>query len=67
MHCFTGPRKGKKPATAPANGVFARTKPNGHKFVPIGAGHWADRSYGALDAEGHLWWFTERIRNPPVE
>jgi uncharacterized glyoxalase superfamily protein PhnB len=32
-----------------------------------GADHWADRSYGALDPEGHLWWFTERMRNPPGE
>jgi uncharacterized glyoxalase superfamily protein PhnB len=27
-----------------------------------GEDHWADRSYGALDPEGHLWWFTQRIR-----
>jgi uncharacterized glyoxalase superfamily protein PhnB len=26
--------------------------------------HWADRSYGALDPEGHLWWITERVRSP---
>jgi len=26
----------------------------------------ADRSYGALDPEGHLWWFSERVRNPPA-
>jgi len=32
-----------------------------------GADHWVDRSYGALDPEGHLWWFTERVRNPPGE
>jgi uncharacterized glyoxalase superfamily protein PhnB len=32
-----------------------------------GADYWADRSYGALDPEGHLWWFTERLRNPPNE
>jgi len=23
-------------------------------------------SYGALDPEGHLWWFSERVRNPPA-
>ena len=30
-----------------------------------GADYWADRSYGALDPEGHLWWITQRVRNPP--
>lgn len=30
-----------------------------------GPEYWADRSYGALDPEGHLWWFSERIRDPP--
>jgi uncharacterized glyoxalase superfamily protein PhnB len=24
--------------------------------------YWADRSYGALDPEGHMWWFTQRVR-----
>jgi uncharacterized glyoxalase superfamily protein PhnB len=27
--------------------------------------YWADRSYGALDPEGHMWWITQRMRNPP--
>ncbi len=27
-----------------------------------GAEYWADRSYGAIDPEGHLWWFTQRVR-----
>ncbi len=27
-----------------------------------GDDYWADRSYGAADPEGHLWWFTQRIR-----
>ena len=27
-----------------------------------GEGYWADRSYGALDCDGHLWWFSERVR-----
>jgi len=26
--------------------------------------YWADRSYGALDLEGHLWWFMQRMRGP---
>ena len=31
-----------------------------------GEDYWADRSYGALDPEGHLWWFTQRVRDPKV-
>jgi uncharacterized glyoxalase superfamily protein PhnB len=31
-----------------------------------GADHWSDRSYGALDPEGHMWWVTQRLRNPPA-
>ena len=31
-----------------------------------GEDYWADRSYGALDPEGHLWWITQRVRNPPA-
>jgi uncharacterized glyoxalase superfamily protein PhnB len=29
-----------------------------------GEDYWADRSYGALDPEGHLWWVTQRVRDP---
>ena len=25
---------------------------------------WSDISYGAFDLEGHLWWVTQRLRNP---
>ncbi len=28
-----------------------------------GPEYWADRSYGAKDPEGHLWWFSERVRS----
>ena len=31
-----------------------------------GEEYWADRSYGALDPEGHFWWFSQRLRNPPA-
>lgn len=24
---------------------------------------WADRTYGAIDPEGHMWWFMQRISN----
>jgi uncharacterized glyoxalase superfamily protein PhnB len=27
-----------------------------------GEAYWSDRSYGALDLEGHVWWITERLR-----
>jgi uncharacterized glyoxalase superfamily protein PhnB len=29
-----------------------------------GPDYWADRGYGAVDPEGHLWWFVERVRDP---
>ncbi|WAS96757.1 VOC family protein [Nannocystis punicea] len=29
-----------------------------------GEEYWSDRSYGALDPEGHQWWFMQRIRDP---
>ncbi|MFO0604318.1 MAG: VOC family protein [Polyangiales bacterium] len=32
-----------------------------------GADYWADRSYGALDPEGHLWWFIQRVRTGGVD
>jgi uncharacterized glyoxalase superfamily protein PhnB len=31
-----------------------------------GEKYWADRSYGALDPEGHMWWITQRVGNPPA-
>lgn len=27
-----------------------------------GDDYWTDRSYGAIDPEGHLWWFMQRVR-----
>jgi uncharacterized glyoxalase superfamily protein PhnB len=30
-----------------------------------GTEYWADRSYGALDPEGHIWWIVQRVRNAP--
>lgn len=27
-----------------------------------GPDYWTDRSYGAYDCEGHLWWFSQRLR-----
>ena len=31
-----------------------------------GAAYWCDRSYGCVDPDGHLWWFSQRLRNPPA-
>ncbi len=30
-----------------------------------GDDYWSDRSYGALDPEGHVWWFMQRMRTGP--
>ena len=30
-----------------------------------GDDYWTDRGYEAADPEGHHWWSTERLRNPP--
>ncbi len=44
-------------------GAIIVDEPRVHDY---GADYWADRSYGALDPEGHLWWFTQRLREPPA-
>ena len=31
-----------------------------------GPEYWTDRSYGCLDPDGHLWWFSQRLRDPPA-
>jgi len=31
-----------------------------------GPEYWCDRSYGCVDPDGHLWWFSQRLRNPPA-
>jgi uncharacterized glyoxalase superfamily protein PhnB len=49
---------------AVAAGATIIDEPQVHDYGPD---YWADRSYGALDLEGHMWWFTERLRNPPNE
>jgi uncharacterized glyoxalase superfamily protein PhnB len=53
-----------------ANAHCARARAAGAKVTSdpkvsdYGEEHWADRSYGATDLEGHQWWFAERVRNP---
>ena len=32
-----------------------------------GQDYWSDRGYEAEDPEGHHWWFTQRLRDPPVK
>ncbi len=48
-------------ANARAAGAIIVDEPKLHDY---GEDYWADRSYGAVDPEGHLWWFTQRIRDP---
>jgi uncharacterized glyoxalase superfamily protein PhnB len=50
--------------TASDGGATIIDEPSVHDY---GEEYWSDRSYGALDCEGHMWWFTERLRNPPGE
>ena len=46
-------------ARARAKGAKIMDEPSVHDY---GDGYWADRSYGALDPEGHAWWFSQRLR-----
>jgi uncharacterized glyoxalase superfamily protein PhnB len=48
-------------ARARAGGARIVEEPAVHDY---GDDYWADRSYGALDPEGHLWWITQRLRGP---
>lgn len=44
---------------ARAAGAKVIEEPAVHDY---GEDYWADRSYGALDIEGHMWWITQRLR-----
>ena len=44
---------------AKSAGATIVDEPTVHDY---GDDHWADRSYGAIDPEGHLWWFSQRLR-----
>lgn len=44
---------------ARAAGARIIDEPSVHDY---GEEYWTDRSYGAVDPEGHLWWFTQRVR-----
>jgi uncharacterized glyoxalase superfamily protein PhnB len=47
-------------ANARAKGAEIISEPSVHDY---GEAYWADRSYGALDPEGHAWWFSQRLRS----
>ena len=42
-------------------GATIADEPETHDY---GEDHWADRSYRAIDPEGHHWWFMQRVRGP---
>jgi uncharacterized glyoxalase superfamily protein PhnB len=48
-------------AQARACGAHIVEEPAVHDY---GDDYWSDRSYGAIDPEGHLWWITQRLRSP---
>jgi len=48
-------------AQARSAGAVIFEEPATHDY---GEAYWADRTYGAVDPEGHRWWFTQRIRDP---
>lgn len=48
-------------AHAKAHGAIIAEAPNTQDHGPD---YWADRTYRAIDPEGHHWWFTQRVRGP---
>jgi uncharacterized glyoxalase superfamily protein PhnB len=46
-------------AHARSHGAEIVMEPETHDF---GADYWTDRTYEAIDLEGHHWWFTQRMR-----
>ncbi|MEZ4267054.1 MAG: VOC family protein [Myxococcota bacterium] len=48
-------------AHARAAGATIASEP---KTTDYGEEYWADRTYEAVDLEGHHWWFMQRVRNP---
>ena len=51
-------------AQARARGAAIMSEPATHDY---GDDYWSDRSYGAQDLEGHLWWFMHRLREQPAQ
>lgn len=50
-------------AHARTHGAEIVDEPTTHDY---GAEYWCDRSYGALDLEGHMWWITQRLHTAPA-
>ena len=48
-HCAHARQRGAQIAREPATSDY-------------GDDYWSDRSYGAVDPDGHLWWFMQRLR-----
>ena len=46
-------------AHARSHGARIVEEPANHDY---GEDYWTDRSYGAIDFEGHIWWITQRLR-----
>ena len=51
-------------ARARAKGAVIVQEPSVHDY---GDEYWSDRSYGAVDPEGHVWWISERLRSPAAK
>jgi uncharacterized glyoxalase superfamily protein PhnB len=55
-----------------ADGHCARSRAAGATIVTepsttdYGEDYWSDRTYEAVDLEGHHWWFMQRMREPGV-
>lgn len=50
-------------AHARARGAEIVEEPSTHDYGPE---FWSDRSYGARDPEGHVWWIAQRLRHRPA-
>jgi uncharacterized glyoxalase superfamily protein PhnB len=48
-------------ARARAKGAVIIDEPSIHDY---GDEYWSDRSYGAIDLEGHVWWISQRLQGP---
>jgi uncharacterized glyoxalase superfamily protein PhnB len=46
-----------------STGTANMHEPETHDY---GKDYWADRSYAALDPEGHVWWVVQRLRDSPA-
>ncbi|MCL4822513.1 MAG: aminotransferase [Vicinamibacteria bacterium] len=49
-------------AQAKAAGAVIQREP---ATTDYGEGYWSDRAYQCVDPGGHVWWFAQRLRNPP--